>query len=536
MSTPPGQPGDEHTRPIPDLGYPGPAPTGGQQPAYGHPSHPQPAAASGSGYPQDDQPPSYEVLPATAARSTSGGRRRGALIGGGVLAVAVIGGGAALAASQLTGGGAQPDEAVPASAVAYFALDADPSSGQKVDYLRFRDKFPALKDAEDPGKLIFDRLKKIGSLTGDYATDVKPWLGDRAGLAVLPPAQSGEDPKPMVVLSIKDRDQAEAGIQKITKGDGACELTEDFAVCGADATTAKQAVQDAENASLADAANYSDDMSALGDQGIARAWVDLARLRTALPSGLGGGVSAASIDQLKGRVAVTLRFDGPTLEMAGSTSGVPGDSTVGGPVDVGSLPSDAVAAVSLGVADGGVKKAYDELTKSLRDAGAGDQVDQQVQALENQLGIAIPGDIAAAIGKRISLVVGADASTPQVALRMSGDKAAVDRIAGALSGQLEVGQAQAGSDTVLATDQSFADAVAKGSGLGGQELFTKAVPDAGDSQVVAFVDVSKVMSAFGDQFGLTSEQRAVVDTFTAVGMSARQDGDRSAFSIRLTTR
>src|SRR5690348_4643786 len=169
--------------------------------------------------PPSDQPAAADAgadVLATESQPPARGRRRGVLIGASVLAVALVGGGAALAASKLGGGGAQPDEAVPASAVGFVAVDLDPSAGQKVDFLRFARKFPDARTAigsdDDVRKALFEALKKDGQIKGDWSSDVAPWLGDRAGFAVLPPAADGEDPSALVVLAVTDAGKAKAGI------------------------------------------------------------------------------------------------------------------------------------------------------------------------------------------------------------------------------------------------------------------------------------------------------------------------------------
>jgi hypothetical protein len=199
-------------------------PSGGHQPPHDDAST-QPVGQQPSAHPVGSEPlGSTEVLtlgqpgdvfPAESPAASSG-RRRGVAIGAGVLAVALLGGGVAFAASKLSGGGAQPDEAVPASAVAYFSVDFDPSAGQKVDALRFARKFPSagakIGSDDDLRKALFDSIKGDGDLKGDWATDVEPWLGDRAGLAVLPAAQDGDDPGVVVVLAVKDATKAKAGL------------------------------------------------------------------------------------------------------------------------------------------------------------------------------------------------------------------------------------------------------------------------------------------------------------------------------------
>ena len=53
----------------------------------------------------------------------------------------------------------------------------------------------------------------------DYDKDVKPWLGDRFGVAVLPSDQAG-DVNVAVALQVKDEDKARAGINKLMAASG----------------------------------------------------------------------------------------------------------------------------------------------------------------------------------------------------------------------------------------------------------------------------------------------------------------------------
>jgi hypothetical protein len=495
------------------------------------PSEHQPATESGT-----------DVLAVGSPRPSSSGRRRGLLVGGAVLAVALVGGGAALAASKLGGGGAQPDEVVPASAVAFVAFDLDPSSGQKIDFLRFARKFPDAADAigkdDDVRKAVFEALKKQGDLKGDWASDVEPWLGDRAGFAVLPPGADGEDPGAVAVLAVTDEAKARAGIAKVSEGKAACEFTDGWAVCSDDAAVAKKAVADAADRPLSQAKDYSGDVDALGERGIARAWFDLAKLQEAVPSS-GPQVSAALAgSQLKGRAAFALRFDGPTLELAGHAVGT-GLPELKGSAAVDDLPADSVAVYGFSGADRLVDYAYGQLRKTAEAMNGTEQLDAMTQQLQQQMGITVPGDVTKAIGDRLALVYGGtEGGAPKVAARLSGDRGALDKIVHAVEGGTGVtlAQKQAGSYTVLASTPAYADAVAKGSGLGGVEAFQKAVPDAKDAQAVLYVDVAKLLSDLGDQADLSATQRQQAEALSALGISVRQDGDRLSYQMRLTTK
>ncbi len=488
-----------------------------------------------------ERPVGTDVLAVGPQQPSSRGRRRGVLIGATVLAVALVGGGAALAASKLGGGGPQPDEAVPASAVAFVAVDLDPSSGQKIDFLRFARKFPDAANAigkdDDVRKAIFEALRKQGDLKGDWATDVAPWLGDRAGFAVLPPAADGDDPGAVAVLAVKDVDKARAGIAKVSGGKASCEYTGGWAVCSDDAAVAKKAVADAAKAPLSQAKQYGDDLDALGERGIARAWFDLAKLQEAIPTS-GPQLSAALAGSpLSGRATFALRFDGPNLELAGHAVGT-GLPELKGAAGVDDLPADSVAVYGFSGADRLLDYAYGQVRKAAESMNGAAELDAMTQQLQQQYGIAVPGDVTKAVGDRMAIVYGGtDGGTPNVAARLSGDRGALDKIVSAAEGGtgVTVARAQSGSYTVLATTQAYADAVAKGSGLGDSDAFRAAVPQAKDAQAVLYVDIAHLLTQVGDQAGVSATQRQQLAALSALGVSVRQDGDRLSYDLRLTT-
>ena len=98
-------------------------------------------------------------LPRTKASS-----RRKLVAGVGTLAVLGASAGAVWAWQALMGQGAQPAEALPASTLAYVAVDFDPAGGQKLAAMGFLKKFPSLEKqvgltgADDLRKNVFDEL------------------------------------------------------------------------------------------------------------------------------------------------------------------------------------------------------------------------------------------------------------------------------------------------------------------------------------------------------------------------------------------
>ena len=109
----------------------------------------------------------------------------------------MVAGGGIFAYGKLNGGD-QPAAVLPGNAVAYARVDLNPSAGQKVAAMRFLLKFPSVKDKlgltgdnDDLRQKLFELIKKYAGddlADVDFDKDIKPWLGDRAGMAALPAA------------------------------------------------------------------------------------------------------------------------------------------------------------------------------------------------------------------------------------------------------------------------------------------------------------------------------------------------------------
>ncbi len=479
-------------------------------------------------------------------------RRRRAVVGGGVLAVALAAGVGAVAVSVLGGGGAQPEAAVPASAFAFVRVDLDPAASQKVDALRFARRFPdvgsRLGSGDDPRQAVFEALTKGSTPRGDYARDVEPWLGQRAALAVVPGASADDDPVPLVVLAVTDPGAARKGLATVA-GEGRCEVSGDFAVCAEAPGAAKRAVTDAGRASLADDPGFSDAVDAIGEDGVALAWADAARARSALPAltsalrsggGRAGALgSLAAGGDLPGAVVAALRFDGPNLEVAGRVDGAPLPAA-SGPSGVGGLPAGTLVALGTGGADTVVSAAWAQLRATFAAQGA-DVLDQQVAAIGEQYGVTLPGDLSAALGGRAVLAFGGlTDGAPDVALRTSGEPQAVAKLVAVVDrlaeGQLTLSSARAGSDTVVASSRAYADAVAGGSGLGATKVFADAVPRFADAQQVVFVDVAGLVALAQGSLGADAASLRDLRPIAAVGLTGGRDGAAATFDLRLTTR
>lgn len=487
--------------------------------------------------------PDDDVLDVAPSTSRTG-RRRGLVVGATAAAVALIGGGVAYGVGQLSGGGAQPDERIPASAMAVLSVDLDPSAGQKVDALRFARKFPELRSrigsGDDLRKVVFDAISDSSDVSASWK-DVEPWLGDRAAVAVVPAADELDDPVPLVVLAVTDEAKATSSLPTVLK-DASCEVADGFAVCAQDADVVKKAVTDAASKSLADESAYAKDVDRLGDRGIVSAWVDLGRIKDAAPDllsgvgGLAGSVASASSGQLKGRYVAAVRFDGPHLELAGRVTGAELPS-LHGSADAGSLPENTLAALAIGDAGRAVQAAWDRLHDAAAGLGGAEQLDQEIANLADTYGVTLPDDLVAAVGDRLTLAVG-PSSTPQVAARLTGSGESVDRLVAALeqASGTSLATSKADGATVIASDEAYAEAVAKGDGLGSSDRFKDAVPDQDSAQAVLFVDIAGLVTSYADQLGVGATTRDQVAPLAALGVSAHQDGDTLDYRVRLTTR
>ncbi len=468
-------------------------------------------------------------------------RRRGALalVAAGVAAALV--GGAGLAWAAFNGDTAnQPERHLPAGTAALLKIDLDPSGGQKINAVRFLSKFPGGGGEEDLRKLLYDRLADEDVPLPPWE-EVRDWLGDRAALAVLAPEKDQEQaPAPAWVLQVTDEARARTSLQEAA-GSGAFVVADGWATLS-DSKAHLDAVRaGVAEGTLADDATFRADTEALGDAGIAAAWADLSRLRTLERSSvglLGGGLLGGTpADGSRQRVAAVARFTGGDAEVAVRTFGL---GAFDAPADAGAalaaLPADTVAAFGL---SGGAETLRDQWPALRRRAGDG--FEDALAQLGRQTGVRLPDDVAALLGRRVALALGpaGGSGEPVLGLRGDSDDAA---LGGALDRLLRLTDRESlplvrrdlPGGYVLATTRQQADAMAGAGTLGEQEAFRDAVPDADRAQVVAYVDVERVVEDHGQ--GADEQTLRALSALRAVGMSAGRVDDGFRLTVRVTTR
>src|SRR5205807_5180403 len=114
---------------------------------------------------------------------------------------------------------------VPNTAIAFAKLDLDPSVDQKLQAVQFLRHFPQLRGTVTEGgdlrRSLFDsivendpKLKRL-----NFDSDLKPWLGQRMAVAVVPGVDMGK-PDTIAVLQVSDEKKAADGLRKLLHAGG----------------------------------------------------------------------------------------------------------------------------------------------------------------------------------------------------------------------------------------------------------------------------------------------------------------------------
>ena len=229
----------------------------------------------------------------------------------------VLGGGGVAAFQVLNGGGTQPDQVVPADTVAFAKLDLNPSASQKIAAARLLHRIPKLGNGFSGGssdwrKAIFDGLSSNDSLPPgvDFDHDIKPWLGKRAAVAVLPTLRDG-DPEVLLVLQSTDDAKARVGISHFGSDNGVS-FYRGYAVVGETQQIADRAVADAKLSNLSGSRQYSADMRQSESLGVSSGWADVGAIAK-----LAGDANPLSATAPRGRLAYTVRLTANSADLIG---------------------------------------------------------------------------------------------------------------------------------------------------------------------------------------------------------------------------
>ncbi len=511
----------------------------------------------------------------------------GAIVAGG----AVVAGGA-WAATSFFSTGAQPAEALPASTVAYFSVDLDPSGGQKIEAIKTLRKFPGftdkvdLKTDDDLRERFFEEVTSSGECEGlDYDADVKPWLGSRAAMAVV---DLGEDePTPVGVVQTTDAGKAEDGLSALVDACGGTEDAEgevggwvvdgDWIVVAETPEIAQKVVDAADGSTLAGNASFEEWTGEAGDDGFMSMYVGkgVTKYLDEL-GGMGGmgmmgmpgaamgedGTTSGSeevpeelqqmIDDFDG-MAATVRFDDGAVEIEYAMSNYQPDMTKfldsqNGADMVAGLPDDTVAAFGMSLEEGWAGAMLDYVKRNLPEDSA--TIDEQLAQFESETGLAFPEDVETLLGEGVTVSLGSGLDPDAVAnggpgevpvgIRIDGDadeiQAVLDKIAAQAGPELaEFMQVTEGDGyAVLALQDGYRGELEGGGSLGDSAAYSEVV-ESDEAQSLLFVNFNADDDWLVRLTGDSPEVSKNLEPLSAFGISGWVDDDVVHGLMKVTT-
>jgi hypothetical protein len=457
--------------------------------------------------------------------------------------------------------GPQAAEALPSDAVFYFGVDLDPSAEQKINALRFLQKFPAfgdatgLKDARDDVRktIIEDALESANCPDVTYKDDIGPWIGNKFGGAVV--LRHGE-PQFMFVIETSDQDAARAGLEAVGKCAGeqpGVASVGDYVLLAETQRLADGFAADAKDASLADSDRFSADMDAIGDLGLATMWVDI-----------DGAVKATEADTFFGpqeellaatfqRAAATFRFEADSAEIIGVAYGdMP--TTDAGDNQIVDLPDSTAYAMSLAGGERSLLDIWDTVLSAAEADGV--DVEQEIADFETQTGLTIPEDLATLLGRNVLVAIDSEGLTAEAieeedptkvngGVRMTNDpeklNAIYDKVVGLMQeemGQVPFSKKDAGDGIVIASNDAYADKLASLDGnLGDTDAFKSVIDDAADKQFVTFFNWDSVEDEIVKAMQSQGEDPETIDNLRplqAIGFAVDVEGDYATTSFQVS--
>ncbi len=484
-----------------------------------------------------------------------------------VLALILAGVGYA-AYSSHSGDDPQPAEALPSTALAYFRIDLDPSAAQKLNGLQLLQKFPSFADATSISSDSTDLRKKLFELAQqrggqcpavDYDTDIASWVGDRLGVAVLPPVGGDSTPSFAIALQVQNQDAAIKGFADVTSkcggavgSYGVSPVGSDYILFAKTSALATQYASQVESSSLADDSGFTADMKQLGDQGVVSMWLDYKKVAAAMPPGsIPPQFDLSTIVHGARSVAAALRFDENYVELAAVTSGMDAPSS-GGTNPVVNLPDTTFAALSVSGAAGAVDRGWSSLGDLL--ASQGESLDVITKQVQQETGLVLPDDLKTLLGDNFTLALDGDgldlaklASTPdpsqlRLGARVTTDTAKFNAVFEKISsfvranggGTLPVTKVDDDGFVTVSTNKDYANELAADGNLGDDETFQNAVPDAGSAQTVFYVNFDGIESQVFDLLTAQGTSQKVIDNLkplSSIGFSTHAVGSDSVEGV-----
>ncbi|TDW75856.1 DUF3352 domain-containing protein [Kribbella pratensis] len=524
----------------------------GQQHSQGGPQYGQPGQASYEQMHIGGQPPQgpgYGGQQGQPQWQPEQKKKRGKVIPivAALAMVLVVAGGGIFAYGKLAGG-KQPADVLPGTAVAYARVDLNPSAGQKVAAIRFMMKFPSVKDklgltgdTDDLRQKLFEQIKKSSGddlADVDYDKDIKPWLGDRAGIAAVPPADGKREPTVVVAVQVKNQDAANKGMDKLLANEDkkpGRAFSDGYMLLSDDQATVDSAVATAKDNPLTKNAKFSADMDKLGEQGFLSGWADVkgvASITGKVDSGQIAGLGDAT-------TAVALRFDASYVELKGIGQGdksIKVNSGADAADLISKLPDTTAGAIAVSGGDNLIDTAWQQVQKA-----GGENLKPMLDRITEETGLTLPDDLKSLVGKNLAVAMDKDtANGPKIAARMETDPAKAEPVVQKLtsllrqrsSADIPIETAKDDDTLVVSTSKEYADQVLQGGNLGGTDNFKQALPDTKGAVMIGYVDF-EAAGAVSERFADDKDLAAL----RSAGIVTRSTGDGQAeFSLRVVAK
>ena len=473
----------------------------------------------------------------------------------GVAAVSVFVTGVAYAGyAALAPSGHAPEQALPAETVAFAKVDLDPSASQKIAVYRLSKRFPKThvkSDRSVKDDLLADVFKAAGDEV-NYKKDIKPWIGDRAGVGLLPGA-SGDNPHPVVAIQFHDKAKATKGIKHLVAINSSGDLfyafsdVDDYLLLSDDQAVVDKAAH--ANKHLSEDSGFRSAIAKLDGDQIVTAWADLGKAFDLIPKAdlQDNPIFKVSDLHVTGQYVLGLHAENDAVELdmhaLGVSTGVSKlDSfTLGqgkGSDLVQGFPSDALGAVGVTGLGSTLADAYKDFEPTISDLG-GDDALRKVAAA----GIHLPGDLRTVLGSEIAGYVAGDQDDPQGVIHVKTEHAAAAKAV--LAKVIHLIETESGSPAPAGFLDSIYKPVSGGYliGIPGEALhrshpsttlgqtrsFKQAVPDAQGAPVIIYVNLKAIQQAFNIDSRAFSQ-------LSAFGATMRSDGKNSVTRMRLTFR
>lgn len=470
--------------------------------------------------------------------------------------------------------GAQPAEALPASTLAYLAVDLDPSGKEKLAVKGILDKLPIAKSDRlggvgDLREEIVDKiLQSSGCSSMSFDHDVSPWLGERAAVAVV---KVDAGPRPVIVLQSSDDTKADQGMHALSQCGGSdfgsWDVHDGWILWGPSQSVVDAVAQGDKGGTLADSSDFRSAIDAAGGPGLVSGYVSKDAGSELLPmmGPMTRQLPAVTLDKVVKqfpRVGLSVRADGGQVRMTVvSTSPQASAHRVSGDVssEMGSLPSDTTAAMAFDLKglDGtdamsnlrtGFRAGFD---RGLAQSGAPSEVGRMVQHFQSVLGAPldkvladlVDGSFTAALGPASLDAVEQSPDNLPLALELTpgASRARVFDYYRRLAADQPIASWTSTSPTslVFGTSKDYRDQVLSGAGhLADSDTFSSVVDLRGHDVLGAlYVDLQSGLVKEGISRGLAPQDPRWLDNvrhLEAVGLTMSRDGDTGTVELRIS--